>query len=645
MALSSQLQSPVEYFFGLALTTHRDKELGSEAVSYFVYEGLIAAIAILFFRSTVQLFQAPEPRALRWFFAVLLAALAYFKKSYELIMAVQIFSFAVPWVLSLHWSLRHVHGNSSSNHTSTNTSTNTNSSPAREKSQSRDMILRLVLIAASAVASLIVSHVVITGSLYKVASLVTPRVVVLTLEYLFPIAEMKAAYAIMAAFADPAVLEKQAYHLLFVTFHIQVGMGYVGIDFLRKEQHRRNQLVRLDVADAEEDSKHGSNVDAKGETLSPATIKLKRSQRFQRTAAPFIVFTALPYMFQIILYGNINKFSFSCLQHDLHRQVRLNQLFDNDSHLLSLALDSPISPECKCHLCNAENILSVSIDYSVDCPALHALVTHNFAWIAHSSLCSLTRLHEYYLSKIQYNTIAYANSISSVASTVYDMFNRKMFSLPKVLLLPAVMARQPLLVAQVFPFIFLSDWIKASAVSFMTTKIESLEKESQDARAIRSKVEAFDMKNAELLQRSGIGATRFTQRRWEELTVKVQAKDVVSDLLSRSKGFFSFIQRNFVFSVLIDCALANLIAAGMYDYDVFVCVSSWRIVSYLYYISFGGPFGWCLVSGPRITSCRPCAQIFSGHDDSLAHSLLPFPTTVNYREDCIVRDFCLFACY
>jgi energy-coupling factor transporter ATP-binding protein EcfA2 len=36
----------------------------------------------------------------------------------------------------------------------------------------------------------------------------------------------------------------------------------------------------------------------------------------------------------------------------------------------------------------------------------------------------------------------------------------------------------------------------------------------------------------------------------------------VSDLLTRSKGFFSFIQRNFVFSVLIDCALANLIAVG-----------------------------------------------------------------------------------
>jgi hypothetical protein len=152
--------------------------------------------------------------------------------------------------------------------------------------------------------------------------------------------------------------------------------------------------------------------------------------------------------------------------------------------------------------------------------------------------------------------------MNTVVSTAYEMFNRKLFSLPKVLLLPGVMSRQPLLVVQVFPFIILSDWLKAAAVSYMTTKIETLQKEIQDLSAVRSKVESFDIKNAELLQRSGKGATQFTQRRWEELTVKVQARLIVSDLFTRSKGFFAFMQRNFVFTVLIDCALANLIAVG-----------------------------------------------------------------------------------
>jgi energy-coupling factor transporter ATP-binding protein EcfA2 len=152
--------------------------------------------------------------------------------------------------------------------------------------------------------------------------------------------------------------------------------------------------------------------------------------------------------------------------------------------------------------------------------------------------------------------------MTKVISTSYDIFNRKLFSLPKVLLLPGVMSRQPMLIVQVFPFIFISDWLKAYAVSAMTTKIEVLQKDINDLTAIRSKVESFDIKNAELLQRSGKGAAQFTERRWEELTVKIQSRRVVSDLISRSKGFFAFMQRNFVFTVLIDCALANLIAIG-----------------------------------------------------------------------------------
>ena len=152
--------------------------------------------------------------------------------------------------------------------------------------------------------------------------------------------------------------------------------------------------------------------------------------------------------------------------------------------------------------------------------------------------------------------------MDTVASTAYDIFNRKFFSLPKVLLLTSVMSRQPLLIVQVFPFIFLSDWLKANAVSYMTTRIETMQKEIADLNAMRTKVESFDMKNAELLQRSGTGATRFTQRRWERLTVRVQTRLIVSDLITRSKNFFSFIQRRFVFNALIDCALASLIAVG-----------------------------------------------------------------------------------
>ena len=113
----------------------------------------------------------------------------------------------------------------------------------------------------------------------------------------------------------------------------------------------------------------------------------------------------------------------------------------------------------------------------------------------------------------------------------------------------------------------------------MTTKIEALQKEINEISAVRSKVESFDIKNAELLQRSGKDATQFTQRRWEKLTIQVQSRQIISDLLGRGKGFFAFMQRNFIFTVLIDCALANLISIGrIVPAEIFVysrvCITS-----------------------------------------------------------------------
>lgn len=161
--------------------------------------------------------------------------------------------------------------------------------------------------------------------------------------------------------------------------------------------------------------------------------------------------------------------------------------------------------------------------------------------------------------------------MNKVVTTTYDIFNRKLFSLPKVMLLPQIFALQPQILVQAFPFIFLSDWLKATAVSYLTTVIEQIQKELISLNGIRTKVEAFDLKNAELLQRSGIEATSFTSNKWEALAKKVEARNAVAEILTRSKQFFSFMQHHFVFVILIDCALADMIAVGkMTPSDIFV---------------------------------------------------------------------------
>jgi hypothetical protein len=46
--------------------------------------------------------------------------------------------------------------------------------------------------------------------------------------------------------------------------------------------------------------------------------------------------------------------------------------------------------------------------------------------------------------------------MDEVFTTIYDFFNQKFFSLPKLMMLPGIMMRQPMLVAQITP---LHIWI------------------------------------------------------------------------------------------------------------------------------------------------------------------------------------------
>ena len=226
-----------------------------------------------------------------------------------------------------------------------------------------------------------------------------------TLQYMFPIQELHASYDIIHSFvSDKAMLHDMLCHLLFVTAHIQVGLGHIGIAFLTSEQRRKNMLIRMDVDNPSpssfeegnengDASSDGSGKKKKGkENGASSNNKNKKfdpSLKFRRSAPTFILFTVLPYMFQIILFGkfvvvwccgckdivlmlsishhhlhssnnhshislvfsyqyhsgNLNKFAFIQVQNQIHRSVRIHELFDHDSHLTALASDGATSPD------------------------------------------------------------------------------------------------------------------------------------------------------------------------------------------------------------------------------------------------------------------------------------------------------------
>lgn len=329
--------------FGHALTTHR---LYNEDSIEFPYQTVMAAISVAFFRTTV--YSSNEPWFIRITFGILLAALALARKSYELIIAVETFSYSFVVLAALQPRLR----------------------------QSNSLLDRLLYgtvgLLLAAAFSYFFANCLVTGMLLETLCTITPAVVVKGFFYLIPVEECYNAYEMLQSIALPStVLSAQVAHLFFVTFHIQTAMGFLGIHFLTKEQERRNMLVRMDVPEQEDeeeeddndiaasgkgvDSKKTSTDKNKPSSSSSTTVekalagKMARSRRFQRTAIPFIFRTALPYMLQIIAYGNLNFFCFHCLKHDLHRTVRWHQTLTQDSHWMAMT-QTPVSPDGKCML-------------------------------------------------------------------------------------------------------------------------------------------------------------------------------------------------------------------------------------------------------------------------------------------------------
>jgi len=454
---------------------------------------------------------------LRLAMALLLGWMAYLRMNYDLICSVHLWSHVLPMVIS--WFVKFMRGSNNDNDgkgkegKGKSSNKKNNDLSTTPPSLTLSIGISTILLSSLPLCFYTCRLLSNTAFLQSIIQHVPQYPIKDVVHYMLPIHELSASYQIIRSFvSDKALLQSMISHLFFVTAHIQMGLGHIGIAFLTSEQRRKNMLIRMDVENppppsSKKKRKKNQNDgnDNEVDDNNGSTSKNKKfdpSRKFRRSAPAFIFFSVLPYMFQIILFGNLNKFAFMNVRNQIHRSVRIQELFDHDSHLTAIASESATSPD------------------------------------------------------------VYAGSMDTVIDTAYDIFNRKLFSLPKLLLLPGIISRQPLLLVKIFPFIFLTDMLKGRIVASVTDKVEQFQREARDVNSIRQKVEQFDMKNAELLRRSGIGATKFTQRRWDELTLDYQAKMAAGELLRRTRGFFLWLQRNFVFVVLIDCALAKLLAEG-----------------------------------------------------------------------------------
>eukprot|EP00804_Cyclotella_cryptica_P025185 CCRYP_016989-RC/>CCRYP_016989-RC protein AED:0.09 eAED:0.09 QI:182/1/1/1/0.8/0.81/11/1581/464 len=405
----------------------------------FELEPLLSASAVFFCRFVVvtgSLTGCPHStRYKSWEFvmrtvlALVLGVMAFMGIKYEWICAMHLWSHALPWALGMCWRMsgssaedvagaRDVSGALTS---SEEKGHNANSALGEKGSAPPSLVTSIVISTVSLLSfplCLLICRLLSSPSFFAALPTFIPSPVKDTIVYMFPISEMTASYDIISAFYTTPEQKNRLHdmlrHLLFVTVHIQFGLGHIGIDFLTSEQKRKNMLIRMDV-DNPAPVENGDNAKNANGTQHKAGLTngsrttngedngsarnmgtFDASRAFRRSAPSFIFFCVLPYMFQIILFGNLNNFSFMYVRNQIHNSVRIDELFNHDSHLEALASESATSPE------------------------------------------------------------AYATSMDKVVSTAYDIINRKLFSLPKLLLLPGVISRKPSLLVKIFPFIFLT---------------------------------------------------------------------------------------------------------------------------------------------------------------------------------------------
>ena len=301
---SSSIHTPT--LFGFAIPTHRGHDHDdSTPFTYFPYEPVIAAIAVVFFRITVKLqiqhqqSKREEPILFRYLWAISLGVLAYTQQPYQYVVTAELASYMISMIVLYVTSPKQ--------------------SPT--KSTMAVALQSSVTVAMGSVASIIVAYGIVTcvghpSTQQYFLNYLVPNVVKRAFLYLFPIEEMQKAYTIMEQFMmmEQEFFHHMIHHLFFVTFHIQVGMGYLGIDFLRSEQSRRNQLIRLDVYDDDDDDDAAINGSANGSTgksmsaTDPEPTKMskknhkekqmsEKSRIFQRGAAPFSTYSGVPFGF------------------------------------------------------------------------------------------------------------------------------------------------------------------------------------------------------------------------------------------------------------------------------------------------------------------------------------------------------------
>lgn len=264
--------------------------------------------------------------------------------------------------------------------------------------------------------------------------------------WLLPVSEFVDAFSALervhASASSRLSFRRATLVVALIAIHVQVAVGWAGVEYLRAAQRRKNALVD-----------------------GVANKKLSARQFARSKTALFVWRFAVPYLMQRVALEAVYELSFRKLSFGVARALRVEAV-----------LGTPLP--------NRQS-------------ALGAI-----------SGCELT-------------LEAYGEAAEASARRVYELVSRKVFSLPKLSLLPSLVGSHPVAFTLALPVLIAIDGVKARLLSSLTTAVERAKAAARTATSKRSRVEAHDVSRAGSAEL--VFAASWTERQWHDLSRSIES--------------------------------------------------------------------------------------------------------------------------
>lgn len=218
----------------------------------------------------------------------------------------------------------------------------------------------------------------------------------------------------------------------------------------------------------------------------------------------YMVATALPYMFQRTIMENVDSNVSGRIQRELERSMRIGSFFPQNASSGDLLLG-----------------------------AIHGS---------------------------KYTVEGYTDAFNAVVGLIHRTVEEKLFSLPKLVLLPGMLVNQPMLVVSVLPASIVLDIGRTRIVTQLARRIEQLSRQIQDLANRRRKVEEHDAKNEELIRRGASGA--FVEANWRAMAKELESLSLRYQSLTSLRAFINWLYNQDVLGPGIELVLAWLLEFG-----------------------------------------------------------------------------------